>query len=236
MASNHSFNPVEGSSLARTRVWDLPTRIFHWALAVAIVGLVITGKIGGNALEWHMRLGYLVMALLVFRLFWGFVGGRWSRFSSFVYGPSTLMAYLRGERGPGGRWEAGHSPTGALSVFAMLGLLVLQVATGLVVDDEIATTGPLYRFVSSAVSARATGWHAGVGSWLIISLVVLHVAAIVFYTRVRKQRLVPAMVTGDKDLAAALEASRDDGPSRIKALVVFGLGLALAAWISSLAM
>lgn len=236
MASNHSFNPVEGISLARTRVWDLPTRIFHWTLAAAIVGLVITGKIGGNALEWHMRLGYLVMALLVFRLIWGFVGGRWSRFSSFVYGPSTLMAYLRGERGPGGRWEAGHTPTGALSVFAMLGLLVLQVVTGLVVDDEIATTGPLYRFVSSAVSARATGWHAGVGSWLIISLVVLHVAAIVFYTRVKKHRLVPAMVTGDKDLAASLEASRDDAPSRIKALVLFGLGLVLAVWISSLAM
>jgi cytochrome b len=218
----------------RLRVWDLPTRLFHWALVIAVVGLVITGKVGGNALEWHMRLGHTVLALLAFRIVWGFAGGYWSRFASFLYGPSTLMAFLRGDSGALGRWAAGHSPTGALSVFAMLALLVAQVMTGLVADDEIATTGPLYRFVSSTTSARATFWHADVGAWLIIALVVLHIAAIVYYAVAKRQALVPAMVSGDKALTEGLVASRDDAVSRLAALVVFALAVALSGWIWSL--
>ncbi len=235
MSINEPFNYLdERARVARTRVWDLPTRVFHWALALLVAALVITGKVGGNALEWHLRFGHLVLALLAFRLVWGIVGGHWSRFVNFVYAPSTLVAYLRGERGPSGRWEAGHSPTGALSVFAMLLLLIVQVLTGLVADDEIATTGPLYRFVSSATSARATAWHAEVGSWLIIALVVLHVAAIVYYASVKKQRLLPPMLHGDKPLHAALEASRDDAVSRVTALAVLALSIALAGWVWSL--
>lgn len=239
MSSNESFDSLdeprdERVRVTRKRVWDLPTRIFHWVLALCVVALVITGKVGGNALEWHMRFGHLVLALLAFRVVWGLVGGHWSRFANFVYAPSTLFAFLRGERGPSGRWEAGHSPTGALSVFAMLALLIVQVLTGLVADDEIATTGPLNRYVSSAASARATAWHADVGSWLIIALVVLHIAAIVFYAVKKKQQLVPPMLHGDKPLPAALEASRDDAVSRISALVVLALAIALAGWVWSL--
>ncbi len=232
MANNESFDSAHHRT--RLRVWDLPTRVFHWVLAALVVGLVITGKIGGNALEWHMRFGHLVLALLVFRLIWGLVGGRWSRFTSFAYGPSTLVAYLRGERGPAGRWEVGHSPTGALSVFAMLALLIVQVMTGLVADDEIATTGPLARFVSSATSARATFWHADIGNWLLIVMVVMHVAAIVFYAVKKKQRLIPPMWHGDKQAHPSIEASRDDGPMRATALVLLVAGIALSGWIWSL--
>lgn len=239
MSSNEAFDSLDEtlarqSGTARKRVWDLPTRVFHWLLALCVIGLVITGKVGGNAIEWHMRLGHLVLALLAFRLVWGLVGGHWSRFANFLYAPSTLFAFLRGERGPAGRWEAGHSPTGALSVFAMLAVLIVQVLTGLVVDDEIATTGPLYRFVSSATSARATAWHADVGNWIVIALVVLHIAAIVYYAVAKKQHLVPPMLHGDKPLPAALEASRDDAWSRIAALVVLALSIALAGWVWSL--
>ena len=85
--------------VAPTRVWDLPTRLFHWALAVAVIGMIGTGLNG--AMEWHFRIGYSVMALLLFRLLWGFVGGRWSRFGAFVYGPGSLAAYLRGRAHPG---------------------------------------------------------------------------------------------------------------------------------------
>jgi len=116
------------------RVWDLPTRVFHWLLALLIVGSIITAKIGGNAMQWHLRFGLMVLALLLFRLVWGFVGGHWSRFAAFLYSPRDLMAYLRGDAGPGGRFDVGHSPLGALSVFALLALLIAQVATGLVAD------------------------------------------------------------------------------------------------------
>ena len=77
------------------RVWDLPTRLFHWALAACVVGLVVTANVGGNWMTWHGRLGYTVLSLLLFRIVWGFIGGHWSRFGSFAYGPSSVLAYLR---------------------------------------------------------------------------------------------------------------------------------------------
>ena len=129
------MNPDTGTR--RLRVWDLPTRIFHWTLALTLVASVVTAKIGGNAMVWHMRLGLVALALLLFRVAWGFVGGHWSRFASFLYPPRSVLAYLRGDSGPGGRFDVGHSPLGALSVFALLALLIAQVATGLVADDEI---------------------------------------------------------------------------------------------------
>ncbi|MFN9280322.1 MAG: cytochrome b/b6 domain-containing protein, partial [Betaproteobacteria bacterium] len=89
------------------RVWDLPTRLFHWTLALSVVGSIVTAKIGGNAMLWHFRLGYLALGLLVFRILWGFVGGRWSRFGSFVHGPARVWAYVRGQRRPDGLDEVG---------------------------------------------------------------------------------------------------------------------------------
>lgn len=216
------------------RVWDLPTRIFHWTLALTVIGSVVTAKIGGNAMVWHMRLGLLALALLAFRLLWGFVGGHWSRFSSFVYAPRSVLTYLRGDAGPGGRFDVGHSPLGALSVFALLALLVAQVATGLVADDEISTTGPLYRFVSGAISQRATAWHSAWGQYLIIALVLLHVGAVLYYLRVKKRNLIAPMWHGDKALAGDVPASVDGIAQRLLALVLIAVGLGLAWWISRL--
>ncbi len=214
-----------------TRVWDLPTRLFHWLLVVLVVGLVITGHVGGAALQWHLRCGIMVLALLAFRLVWGFIGGRWSRFANFAYAPATILRYLRGDRRPGEWFDVGHNPLGSLSVFAMLVLLVVQVGTGLVADDEIATTGPLNRFVSNAVALGATAWHTGAGQWALVALIGLHVAAIVTYAR-RGQRLLPAMWHGDKPLPADAPAS-DDGPARRwLALAVAVACLALAGWVA----
>jgi cytochrome b len=75
------------NGLNKVRVWDLPTRFFHWTLAAGVVALGISGTVGGNAMVWHFRLGYAVLALLLFRLVWGLVGGRWSRFGAFLFGP-----------------------------------------------------------------------------------------------------------------------------------------------------
>jgi cytochrome b len=222
--SSDASNPPQA-----VRVWDLPTRVFHWLLAAAVIGLVITGKVGGNAIAWHFRLGYVVMGLLAFRLLWGFVGGRWSRFASFVYAPGTVLRYLRGQARPDEWLEVGHSPLGAGSVFALLALLAVQVGTGLVADDEIASTGPLNRFVSSDTAASATHWHKDYGQLILIVLVLLHVAAIVFY-RVKKGRdLVRPMVTGDKQLPAETPASSDSATVRWLAL---GLALACAGVVT----
>lgn len=220
--------------LQRVRVWDLPTRLFHWVLAGAIVGSVITAKVGGNATVWHFRLGYLVFALLAFRLLWGLVGGRWSRFASFVFAPASLLAYLRGDTGAEGRFGVGHSPLGALSVFALLGVLALQVATGLVADDEIAYTGPLNRFVAGATVSLATGWHKGWGQGLVIGLALLHVAAVLFYLWGRHSNLIQPMLSGDKDLPAGTPASTDSAGSRLLAAVLLAACAAGVGWVVAL--
>ena len=214
-----SINEVAPGEQA-VRVWDLPTRVFHWLLASLVVFSVVTAKIGGNAMEWHLRSGYAVLTLLAFRLVWGFAGGRWSRFRAFLYAPSTSLRYLRGESLPHEHHHVGHNPLGAGSVFALLGILALQVATGLVADDEIATTGPLNKYVSAATSSLATGWHKGWGQWLILGLVTLHLCAIAFYWLRRRQNLVGPMWHGDKRLAADVPAAVDNGRSRALALAV----------------
>ncbi len=215
------------------RVWDLPTRLFHWLLAATVVGSVVTAKIGGGAMVWHTRLGFVVLALVVFRLVWGLVGGRWSRFASFVYAPATLLRYLRGQARPEERLDVGHSPTGALSVFAILGVLSAQVGTGLLSDDEIAFVGPLNRFVSTDTGLAATSLHKTWGQWLVIGLVVLHVLAIVAYL-LKKNNLVAPMIGGDKLLPPGTPASADGLAQRGLALALaLGAGL-LAWWVSRL--
>lgn len=218
----------------RVRVWDLPTRLFHWVLMACVIGSVVSAKIGGNAMTWHFRLGYVVFALLAFRLLWGLLGGRWSRFASFAYAPATTLRYLRGQARPDEHLEVGHSPTGALSVFALLTLLAAQVGTGLFADDEIANAGPMVRFVSGATSSLATGWHKHWGQWLILALVALHVIAILVY-RFRKGRdLVTPMWTGDKPLDASVPASVDTLATRGLAALLVALCGAGVGWLVSL--
>lgn len=214
------------------RVWDLPTRLFHWLLAVCVIGLIVTGSVGGNWMNWHLRLGYAVLTLLLFRLVWGFIGGHWSRFARFIYAPSSLVAYLRGQ----GQAEhhVGHTPLGALSVFALLLILLAQVGTGLISDDEISFFGPLVRFVSGDTVSLATGYHKDVGKLIIIALVGLHVLAIAYYKWVKKQSLVRPMVVGDKQVPVAVPHARDSAGSRVLALVVLGLCAAAVRWLVSL--
>jgi cytochrome b len=216
------------------RVWDLPTRLFHWLLALAVIGLVVTANVGGNWMSWHLRLGYAVLTLLLFRLVWGFVGGHWSRFGSFLYAPTSVVAYLRGKARPEHR--VGHTPLGALSVFALLLILLAQVTTGLMSDDEIASFGPLVRFVSGDTVALATSYHKNVGKFFVIGLVALHVAAIVFYKWVKKDNLVRPMVLGDKKMAADLKVpqARDSLASRALALMVLAVCGGAVAWLVQL--
>lgn len=222
------------STLRRVRVWDLPTRLFHWLLAACVIASIVSAKIGGNAMVWHFRIGYAILALLAFRLLWGLVGGHWSRFARFIYAPSTLLRYLAGKARADEHLDVGHSPTGALSVFALLAILAAQVVTGLVADDEIASTGPLVRFVSGSTSGLATGWHKGWGQWLIIGLVVLHVVAVVFYLLKKRQNLIAPMLSGDKSLPEDVPVSADGAASRVLATALLAACAGGVAWLVSL--
>jgi cytochrome b len=222
------------TELRPVRVWDLPTRVFHWSLALLVISAVVCVKVGGNAMTWHFRAGYAVIALLGFRIVWGLIGGRWSRFASFVYAPATILRYLRGEHLAGDHFEVGHNPLGSLSVLGLLGILLLQVSTGLFADDEVSSSGPLVKFVSGAVSSLATRWHADFGAVIIYVLVGLHVAAIVYYRRRKQLDLVTPMLKGDKLLPAQVPPSVDNVSSRLLAaslLVAFGFAV---AWLVKL--
>jgi len=229
-ALSTGFAELDAGPTLRVRIWDLPTRIFHWALALAVIGQLATGLSG--LMEWHFRIGYLVLALLLFRLVWGFIGGYWSRFASFLHSPSVVFGHLRGQAHPD--QLVGHTPLGSLSVFAMLLFLMAQVATGLVSDDEVAASGPLTRFVSNGTVSLASHWHGAIGAWVILALVLLHVLAILFYVAVRRQHLVRPMWSGDKLLTHHAQPSGDGAGARLLALVIFGLCLAFAYWISTL--
>ncbi len=214
----------------KVRVWDLPTRVFHWGPVLCFAGLVATGQLGGEAMVWLFRFGYTALTLLLFRLVWGVSGGVWSRFSTFVTGPSHILRYLRGEGGA--RDSVGHNPLGALSVLALLAFALLQVAAGLFSGDEIATAGPLAKMVSGSLVSFATFYHTKVGKIILILLVVLHVAAIVFYRVKREKNLVRPMLSGDKELAEPFASSRDDAGSRAKALLIFGICAGCVAALS----
>lgn len=200
----------------RIRVWDLPTRLFHWGLVILVVASIVSGKIGGNLIDWHGRFGLAILGLITFRIVWGLVGSTYARFVSFFPTPGRLRTYLRGD------WkEPGHNPLGALSVFALLGLLTLQIATGLPGNDDIAFRGPLFDLVGKALSDRMTGIHKLSINALFV-LIALHIAAIMFYAHVKKDNLVKPMITGWKEHPHGQPAS---GGS-IVALVI---ALALAA-------
>jgi len=169
-------------------IWDLPTRLFHWALAGLVGFSWWTAETHRDDL--HIWSGMAVLTLLIFRILWGFVGASTARFRNFVRGPRAVFGYLRGD------WRGiGHNPLGAISVIALLGLLIVQVGLGLISSDEDGLVeGPLAPLVSYATSDWAADLHEDLFNVLLV-LIGLHIAAILFY-RLRGKRLIGAMVTG----------------------------------------
>jgi cytochrome b len=210
----------------RIRVWDLPTRLFHWTLAVLLAGSFVTVKLGGNLMVWHERLGCAALALVMFRVGWGFVGGRYARFSSFVAGPGRVLGYLRGVARP----SPGHNPLGALSVLGMLAAVGFQAVSGLFTNDDIAFEGPLARHVSGATSSLLTTLHRN-NETVILALVVLHVAAILYYRFGRRRDLVRPMLDGDARFELPFPASRDDTALRVRGLVLLAACAATVYWL-----
>ena len=206
--------------LQHKRIWDLPTRVFHTVLALSVAGLIVTGEVGGDAMQIHFLLGYAVLTLLLFRVTWGLVGGHWSRFVNFVPTPSQLLAYMQAVRAKQAPQNIGHNPLGALSVIAMLGVLLLQVLSGLMSDDEISNAGPWATLVPSDWVSLATKYHGDIGKVFLILLIILHVGAVLYYKRIKHDDLITPMLTGDKELPANTQSSRDTLTSRLFALGV----------------
>jgi cytochrome b len=210
---------VESPAVAatRTRVWDVPTRAVHWLFVTCLAFSWWTAET--DRLEWHRWSGYTLLGLLLFRIYWGFAGGSTARFGNFVRGPRAVADYLRGT------WAVvpGHNPLGALSVLALLGLLLLQVVLGLfAVDVDGIESGPLSLYVSFETGRACAEWHETVFDVLLV-LVSLHVVAVLYYLLVKRQNLIGAMITGRRAYGSATE------PMRPASMIRLAVGIVLAA-------
>jgi cytochrome b len=203
-------------------VWDWPTRLVHWALAVLVVAAWLTAD--GPTLQIHRWIGYGILGLVVFRLYWGFAGGSTARFGEFVRSPAAAIAYLRGQD----PHRAGHNPLGAWSVLLLIGLLISQVSLGLfTVDVDGMESGPLSRFVSYEAGRQAAEWHE-LNFRLLQGAIVLHLAAIAYYAFIRRRNLVGPMLTG-RDATPGLSGGLRPAP-----LWRLVLGVVLASLVVAL--
>jgi cytochrome b len=189
--------PKTANSPRAFPVWDLPTRLFHWLLVIFVIISFATGKIGGNAMQYHKWSGFTILVLILFRLIWGFVGSGESRFVTFVKSPSAVVRYAVALPRKDSPRYFGHNPLGGWSIIAMLFALLLQAATGLFANDDIATEGPLYKWVSKAASDSITRIHR-LNQKVIIALVSVHVLAVLFYFFYKRENLLKPMITGVK--------------------------------------
>jgi cytochrome b len=201
-------------------IWDLPLRIFHWALALAVFGSWLTHEL--DAFTWHVWCGYSVLVLTVARIVWGFVGPRHARFASFVRSPATTARYARSLlRAHGAERYAGHNPLGAIMVLAFLTLLVLQAGAGLFANDDIANTGPLYGYVSDATSDTLARVHKLLAKLIWIA-VGIHVTAVIAYALLRRVNLIGPMFTGRRTETWLTPADEIAGSQVWRALLIAG--------------
>jgi cytochrome b len=212
----------------RVAVWDWPVRVVHWSIVVLVIAMVTTGLIGNEALVWHMRLGQVLLALVIFRILWGFAGSANARFGSFLRGPRAVFEYARSLIRPPHQAHATHNPLGGWMVVALLLVLLVQASTGLFTNDDILYDGPLVKFVDKDLSDAIGSWHRR-GWWLLVALASLHIVAVIAYLAHFGEDLVHPMVSGVKVLPARLHRPDDASASTPRALVLLALS-ALAVW------
>ena len=206
-------------------VWDRPVRAVHWLIVLLIPVSWYTAE--NELMDWHYRSGITILGLVVFRLIWGVIGSSTARFVGFVKGPRGVADYLRGRSGHG----LGHSPLGALSVVALLGMLSLQVGLGLFAADEDGLeSGPLSHLVSQETGEAAKAWHE-LGWSVLLILIALHVAAILFYLFVKRRNLVRPMVTGVTEAPAGTAGMRSGGAVRF--LLAVGVAFGAMWWVAA---
>jgi cytochrome b len=208
-------------------VWDWPVRIGHWLLVILIAISWITSELAGNAMTYHMWSGYAILTIVVFRIAWGFVGSRQARFASFLKGPAEVIRYARTLAGTRGPRYLGHNPLGGWSVLLMLLSIAVQASTGLFANDEIMTEGPLASRVSADTSSFLTTVHR-YNFYVLLTLIGLHLAAIVFYLAVKRENLIGAMFTGRKYVEGQAPA-HEPHASPVRAMVVLLVAAAAVA-------
>jgi cytochrome b len=180
----------------RVLVWDLPLRLFHWALAVAVAVCLYTGLTGGfEAMDWHQRSGFVALGLVLFRVAWGFAGTRHARFASFLRGPGPVLAWARAALRGNPPDEAGHNALAGWTIVALLLAVAVQATTGLFASDDLFVEGPLTHLVEDETVSFATSVHAW-GPWTVGGLVGLHLAALLVHRLWFGERIVLPMVTG----------------------------------------
>lgn len=203
-------------------VWDLPVRVFHWALVLLIAFSWWSGNAGGYWLKWHFWSGYAILTLLVFRLLWGLAGSSTARFAGFLRGPGAALAHLRHMLAREPDREVGHNPLGGWMVVALLFVLAVQTGTGLFTDDDIATSGPLAGLASYDTVQRISSIHR-LNFDLILILAGLHVAAVILYFTIARHNLILPMFTGRKPRLPGMT------PARMASLPLALLLLAISA-------
>jgi cytochrome b len=209
-------------------VWDVPTRLFHWAIAVLVCTAWLTQRL--NWMELHMLNGYTVLSLLLFRIAWGIVGSDTARFSRFLKSPLAALHHLSGLHRREPDTEIGHNAAGGWMVLLMLALLAVQVGTGLCANDDVMTEGPLFKYVGKDWSDWLSHIHA-VNFRLIEIAVVLHIAAIAAYAVMKRHDLVRPMITGRKLLPGTMLAPAMASP--LLALVLFAIAAGTVGFLAS---
>ncbi|MCE2999112.1 MAG: cytochrome b/b6 domain-containing protein [Betaproteobacteria bacterium] len=220
------MNDTSKNDTLPTLVWDLPVRLFHWLLVLLIGFSWLSGEM--EWMDWHFYSGYAVLALILFRILWGFVGSTHARFGDFLYGPAALFDYLRSLPSRTAKKFAGHNPLGGISVVLILLCVLLQASTGLFANDDVLYEGPLYKHVSKELSDFMTTVH----KWNFEVLLVLagvHIAAILYYLFWKSENLVKPMLNGLKRLPAA--GAPPKTASLWLALLLFGFSAA-AVWLA----
>ena len=204
------------------KVWDAPTRLFHWAIVVLVFASWLTAHQGW--MDWHVWSGYSIFALLLFRIAWGFVGSDTARFSRLLRSPTDAVRHVAHFHRRAPDTEIGHNATGGWMVLVLLALLALQVATGLCANDQVLTQGPF----ADAVGQDTSDWlsHIHVLNFKAIeALVALHVAAVLTYAAVKRHNLIGPMITGNKRLPATLLPPRLASPLLAAAILAAAAGI-----------
>jgi cytochrome b len=226
---SNETTPPQSTSVATRRVWDLPVRIFHWLLVLAIIGAYATNKAGVEYFKYHLWCGYTVVVLVSFRILWGVVGTYHARFWNFIRGPVSTLRYALNTLRNREEHYAGHNPLGAIMVVVLLVALLVQSVTGLFGNDEIFNFGPLYGYVSNELSLELTDLHRSLFDWILIA-VGLHIVAVIAHRVFKGEDLIKAMFTGRKP-ASIVKPQEEISSSRLwLALVILAVVIAVLAW------
>lgn len=227
-------NPNSQLKPKTVKIWDLPVRVFHWSLVILFIAAYVTNSLGPSYFNYHLWSGYAIIVLVVFRLIWGLVGTYHARFINFVRDPLSTAKYAFSVFKKKDEHHLGHNPLGAVMVVILLIAILVQAVTGLFTNDEIINLGPLYAYISDELSLELTSLHRTLFYW-ILGAIFLHIAAVLFHVWFKKDNIIKAMFTGNKNTEGVVDV-KPIKSSRIWLAILIVIVLALAlAWVISTA-